>query len=107
MDSREGESESIMGYQSPAKVLRSLKRMTKYIESKVYALKPALTSTVLPVVSISPVLTALSIVHVQSTSVPSTTHHVPSPASRMNHTTIYQMLTQLKICKSQQLTQTF
>ena len=67
-----------MGYQSPAKLLRSVKRMTKFIESKVHSSKQVLAS-VLPSVRISPVLPNLAIVHVQPTTLPSTTQPVQMP----------------------------
>ena len=67
-----------MCHQSPAKVLRAVKRMTKFIERKVPR-KPVLTAVVLPGVDILPVLPTLSIVHIQSTSFPSQTWPMPGP----------------------------
>ena len=69
----------MMGSQSPAKVLRSVRRMTKFIEAKVFRTKPDLTSVFLPGVSIPPVFPILSIAHVQSINVPSQTQPMPSP----------------------------
>ena len=72
-----------MGCQSPAKVLRAVKRMTKFLERKrnPFNAKPVLTSVVLHGVNILPVLPTLSIVHVQSTIVPSQTLPMPSTIS--------------------------
>jgi hypothetical protein len=75
-----------MGCQSPAKILRAVKRMTKFLERKANSFlssKPVLTSVVLPSVNILPVLPTLSIVHVQSTTILSQTQ--PKPSTISNH----------------------
>ena len=74
-----------MGHQSPAKILRAVKRMTKLIERKFLHSKPSLTSVVLPGVNILPVLPTLSIVHVQSTTVPSQTRPGPVLSEETHH----------------------
>jgi hypothetical protein len=69
-----------MVHQSPAIILRSVKRMTKYLEIKVFQTKPILSSVVLPGINIIPVLPSLTIVKVQSTSIlPHTQPYMPSP----------------------------
>ena len=69
-----------MGGQSPAKLLRSVKRMTKFLEAKenLSHLKPILTTVVLPGINILPVLPTLSIANVQSTTILSETQDLPS-----------------------------
>jgi hypothetical protein len=76
-----------MGGQSPAKLLRSVIRMTKFLERKLKTSrsKPVLTSIVLPGVDISPVLPTLSIMHVESTTVLSQTQPLPSTVSDRPH----------------------
>ena len=74
-----------MGGQSPAKLLRSVKRMTKFLErkNKSSSSGPVLTSVVLPGVNIFPVMPTLSIMHVESTTVLSQTQ--PSTVSDQFH----------------------
>ena len=55
----------IMGIQSPAKICRAVKRMTKFIERK----RPVLTTVILPFIDIPPVFPKLSITHVQTINV--------------------------------------
>ena len=76
-----------MGCQSPAKVLRAVKRMTKFLERKANSIhsEPVLASVVLPGVNILPVLPTLSIVHVQSTTVLSQTPPMPSTITNQPH----------------------
>ena len=72
-----------MGGKSPAKLLRSVRRMTEFLErkNKTSSLGPVLTSVVLPGVNIFPVLPTLSIMHVESTTVLSQTEPLPSTVS--------------------------
>ena len=81
-----------MGCQSPAKVLRAVKRMTKFLERKrnLFNSKPVLTSVVLPGVNILPVVPTLSIVHVQSTTVPSQALPMPSTNQESQHFAVNQ-----------------
>ena len=64
-----------MGYQ--AKILRSTIRMTKFLRNK-WKLRTGLTLVVLPGIDIMPVTPTLSIMHVQSTTVPSQTQPIPN-----------------------------
>ena len=54
-----------MGHKSPAKICRTAKRITKFLERK----PPILTMTILPTIDILPVFRKLSIVSVQTTHV--------------------------------------
>ena len=71
----------------PAKLLRSVIRMTKFLErkNKTSSSGPVLTSVVLPGVNIFPVLPTLSIMHVESTTVLSQTEPLPSTVSDQPH----------------------
>ena len=62
---------TMSNYQSPAKLLRAVKRMTKFIERKKLKTQTILSKCVLPSIDIPPVLPILSIVCVQRTTVPS------------------------------------
>ena len=59
-----------MGYKSPAQILRAVRRITKFLEHKRPAL--VLSKIVLPSIDIAPVYPKLSITHVQTTILPST-----------------------------------
>ena len=76
-----------MGGKSPAKLLRSVIRMTKFLErkNKTSSSGPVLASVVLPGVNIFPVLPTLSIMHVESTTVLSQTEPLPSTVSDQPH----------------------
>ena len=61
-----------------AKLIRSTIRMTKFLRNK-WKLKSHLNTVVLPSIDIMPVFPTLSIMHVQSTTVPSQTPPMPMP----------------------------
>ena len=70
-----------MGNKSPSKVLRNIKRMTRYAEMKQQECKKmslVLSSISLPQINIYPVYPNLSISHVQTTTVP------PQPRPKPN-----------------------
>ena len=72
-----------MGHRSPAKLLRVVKRMTKFREQK----RPVLTKICLPGIDIAPVYPKLSIIHNQTTNIPSLTNPDPQPVSYPQHAT--------------------
>ena len=75
-----------MGGKSPAKVLRSVVRMTKFLERKEYSCsKPLLTMVVLPGVNILPVLPTQTVQHVQSRNVLPQSQPLPSSVSDQPH----------------------
>jgi hypothetical protein len=79
-----------MGYQ--AKILRSTIRMTKFLRNK-WKLRTALTLVVLPSIDIMPVMPKLSIMHIQSTTVPSQTQPSPSTVQyEQQHDSTYAQL---------------
>ena len=59
-----------MGHKSPFKIIRSVKRITKFLQRKM----PLLTMVVLPSIDIAPAKPKLSICHVQRTIIPSKTY---------------------------------
>ena len=59
-----------MGYKSPAQIFRAVRRITKFLDNKRPPL--LLSKIVLPSIDIAPVYPKLSITHVQTTIVPST-----------------------------------
>ena len=63
-----------MGYKSPAQIIRAVRRITKFLEHKIPAL--VLSKIVLPSIDIAPVYPKLSITHVQTTIVPSTSETI-------------------------------
>ena len=63
-----------MGYKSPAQIFRAVRRITKFLDNKRPPL--LLSKIVLPSIDIAPVYPKLSITHVQTTIVPSTSETI-------------------------------
>ena len=69
-----------MGHKSPAKILRAVKRITKFLQLK----RLILSKVVLPCIDIAPYLPKLSIAHVQTTIIPAQ----PKPSSPVSNSHI-------------------